>query len=116
MANIIIDTIRRVFGKHDSNGLKFTPEFLNRIEKEIVYYPIARQAKYADQVCVDNVNNDIFLFQQFTDFNLNDERNYYHVNATAVGNAAFIALNSNNLMVADLCKRWLENLKNVRTK
>ena len=94
----MINAIKRFFGFHDSFGLRHSLEKLQSIQREIAFYPIREQANYADAITIENVNNRDFLEEQVLNIDENDTSLYTNLNATAVGNLAYIAAyNSNNV-------------------
>lgn len=56
---------------------------------EIINLPIIEQSKFADAVCVENVNNPEILKT------IDDEPNFKLWNATSIGNLAYIAIHCN---------------------
>lgn len=73
------------------NGLNFSREELNLMQREIYRLPIAEQAKYADEICKSSINDESmmigFLMQ------LKSKRIQINkLNATAIGNIAYMAL------------------------
>jgi len=77
----------RLFGFHDSSGLKYSSKQLRKAFDKIIYWPIEKQARYADKVCKDMVRDRIETrtmlegaFRHFPTFN-----------TTSVGNIAYLA-------------------------
>lgn len=89
----VIDFFRRLFGYHDSNGLRFHPQWLAAVRPHIPYYSRKRQAKYADGVCREMVKESPeMLWQQVPD---DAEPNSLHTtNTTGIGNLAYVALHA----------------------
>lgn len=92
----MLDSIKRFFGFFDSTGLRYSAEHLDKIKRAIALYPLDKQAKYADKVCVVNIHNDRFVSGQMEELNPDDQNIYWDLNATAIGNMAFISLHANN--------------------
>lgn len=92
--NELIDTIKRFFGFYDAYGLKFTPAELDEIKDQIIHWPIERQARYADKICVDAVAggyDHVFALPALGDVMRSGSNDY---NTTGVGNLAYIVLHS----------------------
>lgn len=86
--NELFDSIRRTLGLFDSRGLRYSLGHLNAIQNKIIFYPIERQALYADQICVQHVAHGT----EFLGGSLDDAR--FPMNTTTVGNIAYLALYS----------------------
>lgn len=82
--------------------------------------PLEVQAKYADQICRELVDtNDERLkssLEESRDLFVEDEWNFCYWNTTAVGNAAYAALNGKNENVAQIARDLLERYKAWRQK
>ena len=70
----------------------------------IINLPIKKQAEYADFVCKENINNDEWLLTQ-----LNENIDYEIFNINAIGNLAYISLNTINLNIKDISSEILKN-------
>lgn len=108
---MIFDSIRRRLGMFDSNGLRYSLEHLNSIKKEILNYDIVKQAAYADAVTVNNCNNHDFIVISLLDIKEQNSGNYADINATSIGNLAYIHLFCKNKQLSDLAFKRLNLLK-----
>jgi hypothetical protein len=107
----MFNLLKRPFGQYDNNGLKYPVSYLNKIEKEIAFYPLHEQAKYVDQVCYQNAKNIFFLEEQFSNFDPYDTSQYDGFNATSVGNMAYLALYAPSYEIRMKCMQALANYK-----
>ncbi len=94
--------------KHPNNGLNFPISHLEKIVNDIPFYPIAKQALYADAVCKEYVNDPVKLnlFKP-----VGSPRSW---NTTSVGNLAYIALNSNNQLAREYSRGLLDLFKKYK--
>lgn len=92
--------------KHPNNGLRHSTRHLEAIEKEIPFYPIAKQAEYADAVTREHVNDKNFI----SDLLINGLPGVMlrGKNTTAFGNIAFIALNTKFKIASAYAKGLLD--------
>lgn len=89
----IIDSLRRAAGMYDSNGLKYSLAHLRRVERDIAFFPIEKQSSYANTTTIaivsegrdDSVLKEVDLQREFP------------LHPVAVGNLAYIALNSESI-------------------
>lgn len=90
-------------------GLKHTIAHLEAMWEIIPLLPVEKQAEYADEVCVKNVNNHAFLMKQIP---LDENMIAQAVNnTTGIGNVAYIALHAPIPQVREVCKKALDILK-----
>ena len=89
----ITDAIKRFFGKFDSIGLRQSIPYLNVVAADIIWFPIERQARFADVITASNARNMQWITDQFIDFDPNNTMQFDLFNATAIGNLAYLALN-----------------------
>lgn len=87
--------------KHKNFGLRFPIKQLEEAFPKIIFFPIKKQAEYADEVTREFVNDPekIGLFKPIS------ARGW---NATSVGNLAYIALNSKNRLASEYAKGLLK--------
>lgn len=106
----MIELLRKIFGKEKpvSGYTKSQLERLRDIHDDIAFFHIQEQVRYADDVCRNNIHNDIFMAHQFKDFDPEDVKFY---NATSVGNLAYVALNTRNELIKEKCLTALKNYK-----
>lgn len=88
----IIDRLKRAFGFFDSRGLRFSKTHLQRIDNQIIFWDIAKQADYRDRVCEVSVLHEM----EHTFLDIHSRPHFPGFNATSVGNLAFVALYSLN--------------------
>lgn len=70
------------------NGLCFSIPVLNRLKPKMYKMPLEILSEFADGICIELVrSNDRCIHEAFED----QELFYNHINATAIGNYAFIA-------------------------
>lgn len=89
----------------DQNGLRFDIDFLNSVGTLISILPIQALAQFVDYVTYNNYKSDPTNFHNdlFQIFNNASEIN--QLNATALGNLAFIYLNTENPKVKQTIKK-----------
>lgn len=90
-------------------GLRFPIDYLNEIGPLPICLPLEYMAEYVDIVTKTQTdkNDEKFL----SDIDYPDEDNYDKVNATAVGNVAYIALTSKNEQAQKAALEWLEKFQ-----
>lgn len=80
----------------DEYGLRYSMEHLNSVVFTIGLFPLEYMADYVDVVTKTNVDNDNNDFiSNFLD-GVNRDINFERLNAAAIGNTAYVALNSKN--------------------
>lgn len=94
-----------------SHGLKHPLNHLQSIRSEIAFYPLERQAMYADLKHIRLANDPEFLRCRFSQFNPNDKKEFRNINATAIGNLAYVALHCRIIEIKEKCLKFLENYK-----
>lgn len=102
----------RLFGFHDSYGLKYSRKHLQAAFEHIHLMPIAKQARYADKIIKDLVRDRLETrtmldgaFRHFATFN-----------TTSVGNLAYLALNSYDKRVKDQSIKILHDFNQYRIR
>ncbi len=88
----MLDFIKRLFGGFDSNGLRHSVKHLCEVEKTIGLMDIVQQAEYADVVTYNNANNIYFLNDVVKQAQNVTPDDYPKINATGIGNMAYLAL------------------------
>lgn len=88
--------------KFKNMGLRHSLKHLESITNKIPFYPIEQQAKYADMVCMYNVNNPEMLITFLK------PASPLGWNTTSVGNLAYIALYSNNKLASEYARELLK--------
>jgi hypothetical protein len=78
---------------YDKYGLRFTWEYLNKIGKDVVFLPIELMCEYVDIITKNAIDsNDLaFIREQVLDADFDAEKSYDYLNATSIGNIAYIA-------------------------
>ncbi len=79
--------------------------------KMLAHLPPKEQARFADEVTIKNANNNVWLVEQFYNLDPNHPDIYKNINRTSIGNAAFLAVYSNNQEIKAKSLKILENLK-----
>lgn len=81
--------------KFDECGIRYDINWLNSVGCMLIVYPLEYMATYVDRICHDYTNEED---QEFYDaFNDDSEHaSFETLNATAIGNYAYIALNCKN--------------------
>jgi hypothetical protein len=108
---MIFDSILRKLGCYDSNGLKHSLQHLKEVKVELINKCLECQAEYADKCTVKNVNNHDFIVMTLLQITEQNCGNYLDINATAIGNMAYIALCCKNKHLRDICLQRLQQLK-----
>ena len=98
-------------------GLNYSIKHLEKIYPDIVFWPIEDQAKYADHVCmhmVSEANIGSLIDRNQLEGSCADAlkiTDFSSINATGIGNIAYIALNSNDSGIKNASRIFLENAK-----
>ncbi len=77
----------RLFGQFDHFGLKYPVSHLCAIADQIPFWPIEKQAKYADTICVRMVNENSEVLKSMITYHTED---FSYWNTTTVGNLAYV--------------------------
>lgn len=98
----------------DRWGLKFDISYLNQIGYNVIFFPLEILAEYADAVTksfIDEDNSE-FIYKQCIDFDFpkDKEIDLNGINATALGNCAYIALNCNNAVASKQAEDFLDKV------
>jgi len=111
----MINLLKRLLGGYDEDGLKYSINHLKNIMDEIPYYPIEKQAEYADGICVSLIDDKEHHDSEFDEINEGNVKEYQYFNlwnATSVGNTAYVALNSPYPDIREKAKLLLQEYKN----
>lgn len=92
------------------SGLKFDNSELEDIFPEIIFKPIEEQAQYVDSICFASVNEHWFTESILEAKQLTSEEISF-LNATSIGNLAYVILNCKNEEVVERCKKQMEVIK-----
>lgn len=82
--------------EYNEFGLKFSPNHLKQISISLIFLPVEYMAKYVDQVTKQNVdsgNCNTYKVEQFVD--TSKPIDFDCMNATSIGNLAYVYLNMN---------------------
>jgi hypothetical protein len=121
----IKDFVYRSLGKFDSNGLRYSHQHLNKLMPDIVFWSAEEQSKYVDQVVHDYVHDvhdwmvrpigfdPIALGEHFNkDGTLRvDSFDMQRVNATALGNMAYLYIHASSQQVRDQAQKILAYIR-----
>lgn len=96
----------------DENGLRFPIEYLNKMSQNIIMFPLEIMAEYVDVRTKNYVDtkDDSFIFHAVIDSDLNIEETYDSINATAIGNMAYIAMFSHDEKARSITEDWLNKI------
>lgn len=96
----------------DENGLKFPINYLHQLGINNVFFPLEIMAEYADIVTTTSINKDdkYFIFDQIINYEFNIESVYPLLNATSIGNMAYVALNCKSQAARQICEDQLNQI------
>ncbi len=82
----------------DDNGLRFPVTYLSKVDKQIIFFPLEYIADYADIITKSAIDEDDaeFIFNNIINRDIDVDKDYDNLNATAIGNLAYVALNTKN--------------------
>lgn len=95
--------------EYDDFGLRFPIDYLNSFGKNVVFLPLEIMAEYVDIItrsAIDNNEAD-FIYHQIHDLDFDVDKMYDNLNATAIGNMAYIALNCQDGKAKEICEKQL---------
>lgn len=95
-------------------GLAYSLEHLKEKYKTIHNLTIEEQSKYADEVCIKNIN-DKSLINSCKNINPYKE-NFSNYNTTSIGNLAYIILHCKDAEAKDICKELLSRHKDYMNR
>lgn len=99
---LVVAVVNNVFNK--SKGLGLPGKFLANL-------PLERQAQFADIATISNIKNPGFFKEQLRQVDIEDPEFYKNVKKEAVGNCAFVVLNTTDSQLRATCLHILENYK-----
>lgn len=106
-----------MLGLYDSRGIRYSARHLERVKHEIMFYPLALQSEYADALTTKNAKNDEFVMyssgELLRDENIEALISKDLVDATTIGNIAFLALNANNKAFRERCITILDKYRAI---
>ncbi len=101
----------------DDFGLRFPADYLNELDKSVVFLPLELMAEYVDAICKVYIDKDdkSFIFNQVLneDPSIDDER-FNNIDATAVGNLAYVCLNCKNEQAREICEKQLNYIFSIQ--
>ncbi len=114
LSGVIGFTVLKPNPDFDDNGLRFPVDYLNEIGINIIFMPIEIMSEYVDSVTKTHIdkNDDGFIYHQFIDSNFDgsNEDDFNTVNATALGNLAYAALNCKNEKARQIAEKNLNHI------
>lgn len=96
----------------DEYGLRFPAEYLNNIGHYVVFMPLEYMAQYADVITTQAVDekDEEFLWNQIINEDINVEQIYDSINATAIGNLAYVCLKSHSDKAREITEKILNEI------
>ena len=91
-------------------GLNHSLEHLEKIRDKIAFWPRKTQAKYADEVCkefIDENDEEFINSLRFWD----EKLDFKVLNTTSIGNLAYIALHAKSNLIRAKANMVLEKIK-----
>lgn len=108
----LLDFLVRFFGYHDSSGLKYSRKHLSKVRRDVLKFPVAKQARYADSNTKQITNCDDVKIQRDILVSLRsgyvDPKSF---TTTAIGNLAYLHLNSPDDLIRKHAGLRLQDLK-----
>ncbi len=97
----VLASIEKKFGKpseiFDSYGLRYHINHLNKVGGSIITLPLECMAEYVDAITKSYIDKDDAFFILTQVLNSDDDSiNFSKLNATAIGNVAYVCLKCNN--------------------
>lgn len=80
--------------RFDDNGLRFSVDYLSSIGKAVIMLPLELMAEYVDLVTKTKIddNDEEFIYHQVIDPVFDIETMYEGLNASSIGNMAYVCL------------------------
>jgi hypothetical protein len=108
---ILPQDVREVLNMWDIHNLKHNAKYLGQIRNELVFWEIEKQAGFVDRITKEMVDKDEIVMNGIYFAYLDEGFNPVSVNATAVGNLAYIALNAKDHVVKNIAKSKLKEIR-----
>lgn len=111
----MINYLLRLLGFFDLNGLKYSKAHLKKIRKNLLFQSLERLEQYVDyntKRMVQDPGSDAMILKNIILW----EGPSADLNATSIGNLAYIALNHPNKFIKIRCKEILNELKRQENK
>lgn len=98
-----------------SDGLKFDISYLNSLGKALIMFPVEDIVKYVDQTTktfVDSKSAEFIelVVSSLNNINIEDENQYDPLNATSIGNIAYVMENCNTANIREKCETILNSI------
>lgn len=100
---------------YPNGGLFYSQQHLKNVITKIAFFPIEKQAEYADAICIAMVSNHERLFEK-GDTSVINEQLLEKLHATNVGNLAYAVMNSSSVTEVRNAMKILELFKIHMTK
>ncbi len=93
-------------------GLRFSHEYLKKLDKNIIFLPLEIMAEYVDFITKTNIDNNDkeFIYYQIHDFDFDVDKMFDSINATAIGNAAYIIMFCKDEKAREICEKQLNSI------
>lgn len=102
--------IRKHFPYYDTHGLKHSTEYLQSIRiDEMIKWTFEEQAEYADKIVVN-------FCKEGASSEFEHEIHYMDINATSIGNAAYIILNHPSLEEREKAYQVMNKIEKLITE
>lgn len=86
--------ILRAFGRYDHFGFRYSPKQQLKMKRAIALLPTEKQAKYAHKGMINYATDANYLKSAWTSLDTKDVNHFRNMDATAIGNLAYMALHS----------------------
>lgn len=111
---IILKGLQSPNAEFNSHGLRFDIGYLNRIGGTICLLPLEFMSEYVDTVCKSSMDSQDGLMEEAVlDDDMTDEYLEKNIDATALGNMAYIILHTQNDMIKGKCLDTLWRYINI---
>lgn len=93
-------------------GLRFPIDYLNSVGKNIIMFPLEIMAEYCDVITKSYIDDkdESFIYEQIIDCDFNLEETYGNLNATGIGNLAYMALNCHNERAKEIANEQINSI------
>lgn len=110
--HLLIGILEEPTTEYNEFGLKFSPNHLKQISISLIFFPVEYMAKYVDVITKENVDsgNCNYYVEQFVD--MNQPIQFESINATSIGNLAYVYLNMKEEIEKQKFKDLLDKIFN----
>lgn len=99
---------RHLLPYYDCHGLRHNIDHLNKIDLvKMISQPVEEQARYADKICVD------LCKQNFTSIHIGVPGKDFEINATCIGNAAYVMLYHPQMNEREMAYKMLNDIEKI---